>query len=180
MPLRHTFTLQNHRRSRAESRCFLTCCTKDRRPTLVDSSAMSALIDPARQSDGAKETLTYAFTVMPDHLHWVLRLGSRLTLGQVVAKIKSLARSSLSSRQLEWQRNYYEHELRADELPEDYSLYVFLNPYRAALLSADQSWSGWWSGVPHELRFTLFLNSNGSPPPEWVDLPIPDDLQVGE
>jgi putative transposase len=117
---------------------------------------------------------------MPDHCHWVLQLGERLILGQVVAKFKSLTKHHLAVRQLAWQRNYYEHQLRPEESIEDYSLYVFLNPYRALLVPADQPWSGWWSGTPESLRFAALLGDNGGPPKEWIGHPVPDGLVTGE
>ena len=172
--------MQLRRRSLADSRYFLTFCTAHRLPGLTDARVAARLIAFVKESDATGDTLTFAFTTMPDHVHWTLQLGERLALGQVVAKFKSLTRPFLAARTLGWQRNYYDHELRPDDSVEDYALYVFLNPYRAKLLPADQSWAGWWSGAPVSLRFIAQLNANGSPPPEWIVQPVPDGLAVGE
>ena len=139
-----------------------------------------SLITLVKKADAGEDTMTFAFTVMPDHCHWVLQMGERLALGQIVAKFKSLTKPALTAHQLAWQRNYFEHQLRPDETAEDYSLYVFLNPYRGLLLPADQPWSWWWSGAPESLRFAALLGASGAPPKEWIGQPVPAGLVAGE
>lgn len=174
MPCRRTSQLRNRRRSRPLGRYFITVCTAQRCLGLALLSA--PLIEVVRRMDATNDVRTYAFVTMPDHCHWLIELGERLSLAQVVAKFKSLSKRLLCERGLAWQRNYFERGVRADELPEDYALYVFLNPYRAGLLSLKRCWPGWWSGSPESLQFVALLNENGCPRPEWLDLPVPHSL----
>jgi REP element-mobilizing transposase RayT len=159
---------------------FVTCCTSPRKGNLTEASFAHALIETIKASDGNCETRTYAFTVMSDHCRWLFRLGPRLSLGRVIAKFKFHTRLALQQRDLVWQRDYHEHCLRPDEEPEDYALYIFLNPYRAGLLAAGASWPWWWTGGPQSLRFIDLLDDTGSPPREWAGLPIPTSTKHGE
>ncbi len=135
------------------------------------------LVARVRAYDAAQDCVTFAFTVMPDHVHWVFRLGARLSLGQVIARFKSQSRRILSLGKNRWQRNYFEHRLRTNEPPEDYALYVFLNPYRAELIPPTTTWPYWWCADPARLRFHGSLDFRGCPPGEWLDLPIPSGLK---
>jgi REP element-mobilizing transposase RayT len=180
MPSRRTGELHHFRRSLGGAGYFVTCCTLARRPVFVQAVAAAAALDAAQSCDLAGETKTYAFTVMPDHCHWLFFLGVKLALGRVVAKFKFKARQAMPSRSLEWQRDYYEHQLRPRELPEDYGLYIFLNPYRAKLIQPGVAWPWWWTGQPQAFGFLDRLDKKGSPPAEWVGQPIPLSVKHGE
>jgi len=107
---------------------------------------------------------------MPDHVHVIFTLGTKLSAGQCVGQWKSDARRAMVYRN-DWLRDFYEHRLRADEPVEDYALYVFLNPCRAGLIGADETWPWWWAPEPAMFRFTELLGANCSPPQEWIDWP---------
>jgi len=101
--------------------------------------------------------------IMPDHFHIVFRLGSRLSLGQVVAKFKSKTKSVT-----QWQEGYYEHRIRPDEVEENYAFYVFMNPYVGELCGLKEQWRWWrrWRPVPYD--FEALLGDRGSIPSEWI------------
>jgi hypothetical protein len=130
--------------------------------------------------DSSHDTATIAFTVMPDHMHWLFALGPRLSLGRVIARWKVQSRSALAGAGLVWQRDFYEHSLRSGEMPEEYGLYVFLNPSRAGLLPAKILWPHWYAPHPEALGFIGQLNPDGTPPREWIADRIPEGLAVGE
>ncbi len=132
------------------------------------------------EMDKCGDTQTHVSTVMPDHLHWLFTLGCRLSLGRVMARLKTQTRDALGAHGLAWQRDFFEHRLRPDEALEAYGLYVFLNPYRAGLLDADGHWRQWTCPHPESFRFIAMLNPNGTPPQEWIGASIPTGLSVGE
>ena len=71
---------------------------------------------------------------MPDHLHWLLKLG-KPALAQVVGQMKG--RSSRASRPIDghlWQRGYYDHAIRTDENLRNVARYIVANPLRAGLV----------------------------------------------
>jgi REP element-mobilizing transposase RayT len=111
-----------------------------------------------------------AATVMPDHAHVLFELGQLLTVGQCIARWKSTVRREMNYPG-EWQRDFWEHRLRPAERAEDYALYVFMNPYRAGLIPPSEKWAAWWLPDPGLFRFSSELNTDGTPPSTWVDLP---------
>ena len=178
--MRRTGELYAQRWSSPGVRYFVTICTHERRGGLEVPPVTEAIIRSAIQSDMQRDTETIALVVMPDHLHWLFGLGGRLQLGRVVAKLKAATRGMLTSTGLAWQRDFFEHRLRANDSLEDYGLYVFLNPYRARLNPANAVWRGWCCPRPELLRFVSRLSPDGSPPPEWIVEPVPEGLAVGE
>jgi putative transposase len=133
MPSRRTSALHAHRWSQPDTTYFVTCCTQDRRPGLNNPVVAAVLRTLVMNLDSSHDSSTVAFTVMPDHVHWLFTLGSRLSLGRMIARWKVQSRDALAGAGLVWQRDFYEHSLRAAESLEEYGLYVFLNPYRAGL-----------------------------------------------
>jgi REP element-mobilizing transposase RayT len=109
-----------------------------------------------------------AATIMPDHVHLLFVLGSKLSLGQVMAKMKTQARDSGRSG-WHWQDDGFEHRLRPEETAEDYAFYIFMNPYRAGLLTIEQSWPWWCCPSPTLFRFASDLSAKGTPPAAWLD-----------
>ncbi len=107
---------------------------------------------------------------MPDHIHVLFELGNCLSLGQTIARWKTGIRKSLGYAD-GFQRDFWEHQLRSHEDAEDYGLYVFLNPYRAKLSTADEIWPGWWAPEPGRFRFWALLSADGAPPIEWINWP---------
>ena len=180
MPSRRTSALHAHRWSQPGTTYFVTCCTQNRRSGLTNPVVAGVLRTLVVNLDSSHDTATIAFTVMPDHMHWLFALGPRLSLGRVIARWKVQSRSALAGAGLVWQRDFFEHSLRSEESPEEYGLYVFLNPYRAGLLPAMAQWPHWY--VPHleALGFIGQLNPDGTPPREWIANRIPEGLAVGE
>jgi REP element-mobilizing transposase RayT len=166
LPTRQTERLRLGRVSMPHARYFLTLCVQDRRAVLT-ASAVTPLVTSALHAihDGDGELL--AATIMPDHLHVLFALGTRLTLSQVMGKLKTLARSQ-GRAPWHWQENGFEHRLRADEAAEDYAFYVFMNPYRAHLLPVTQSWPWWICPDPTRFRFLSRLGPDGTPPGPWL------------
>ncbi len=111
-----------------------------------------------------------AGTVMPDHLHLLFALGSRLTLDRVIAKLKGkIARELRPAHGVGlWQENAFEHRMRAGETAEPYAFYLFMNPYRARLCAMDTNWPWWICTDPVRFTFLSHRRANGSPQIEWL------------
>lgn len=107
-----------------------------------------------------------ASIVMPDHVHLLFELGAHLRLGQALAKFKTFARDRGFAR-WRWQEESFEHRLRAHESAESYAFYIFMNPYRANLLTLRERWPWWY--CPHP-KLLMFLSGIGDEalPREWI------------
>ena len=75
---------------------------------------------------------TLAFVVMPDHVHWLMRLLGTVSLGELVRRFK--AKVSLALGKSVWQRGFHDHALRRDEDLVAVARYVVANPVRAGLV----------------------------------------------
>ncbi len=144
--------------------------TQDRTPWLRDPKSATAVLTALRAWHAERDGSILAATVMPDHAHVLFELGRRLTVGQCVARWKSAVRRAVNFT-AEWQRDLWERRLRPAEPAEDYALYIFMNPYRARLVPASETWSSGWLPDPELFRFTGALDSDGTPPSEWLDWP---------
>jgi len=85
---------------------------------------------------GAVESL--AWVVMPDHLHWLVRLKS-MPLSPLMQSVKSrsaiaLNKASCRPGEKVWQKGFHDHALRADEDLQNAARYVVANPLRAGLV----------------------------------------------
>lgn len=159
--------LRRGRSSEPESRYFLTLTTEGRKAGLTSAALAKAIkreID-ALESDHAWHV--HAAVIMPDHLHLLITLGGRLTLGQAIGRLKSKTRARLAEINLLWQGNYFDRHLRPDDLIEDVLRYVFLNPYRAKLLALNEHYEWTWLGTEEAVWFTS-LTDDARPFPEWL------------
>jgi REP element-mobilizing transposase RayT len=136
-------------------------------PVFADAVEAERLTQAIEALHVASDYTLLAATVMPDHAHLLFQLGHRLTLGQVIAKLKSRARKNGGAR-WRWQDDGFERRLRADESAEDYAFYVFMNPYRAKLASLDTRWPWWRCSDERSFRFLCGLNG-GPVPRQWLD-----------
>lgn len=123
------------------------------------------------ETDG--DVVNECAVIMDDHLHWLFELKGRLSLGRVVAKLKTKAVTEVC-----WQRDFYDHRLRPDELIELYGRYIFMNPYRAKLCSVDKLFEGTRFWRPEHFEFVRSLNGNGGPQPEWLRTEVEHPVEV--
>jgi len=170
LPVRQTDNLHKGRLSIAGAQYFITLVARHRKPWLTDLRAREATLAVLRSWHAEDQGRVLAATVMPDHVHVLFELGDPLTVGQTIARWKAETRKGIEYAE-DFQRDFWEHMLLKAEDIEDYALYVFLNPYRAGLLSAGHSWSGWLAPVPGLFRFTAALDGKGAPPREWIEWP---------
>lgn len=108
-----------------------------------------------------------SWVVMPDHVHLVMTLGDGSTLPESVRLFKGRLSPSLRSQDLHWQDGFHEHRLRSDEDRLPVFLYLFLNPYRAGLISVSETWPGYYCS-PEDWEWFGPLTRASLPFPEWI------------
>ena len=149
---------------------FVTLTTADRQPWLAVPRTRDVFLTVLRAWHAARNGRILAVTVLPDHAHVLVELGSLLTISQVVSGWKAAVRRGAGYAQT-FQEDYREYRLKESEAVEDYGLYMFLTPYRARLLLTVQTWDGWWAPEPGLFQFPAGLNATGGPPEEWINWP---------
>jgi REP element-mobilizing transposase RayT len=121
-----------------------------------------------RELTESRDARILAATFMPDHVHLLFELGSRLSLDRVIAKWKTRVRRTIGAGA--WQANYFEHRLRSDEEHERYAWYIFMNPYRAGLVSVDKPWPGWLPILGSSWKFLTQARPGPCPQAGWLDM----------
>jgi REP element-mobilizing transposase RayT len=174
MPLDLTKGYQALRRGRHSTpgaSYFITFCTADRATGLTGIQVGQAIQGEWHVMENDGQWIVRCATIMPDHLHLLIELGAKLTLGKAVARIKSRTAAALRSANLAWQSGYFDHRLRPGESALPYFHYVYLNPYRAKLMATDAEWPWFFCGPEDRAWFMPHLD-RGLPLPEWLaDLP---------
>jgi REP element-mobilizing transposase RayT len=169
LPIRKTSRMRFGRVSSPGASYFITVCTKDRAPVLTQDVNGRTIIDTIQLLHDSGDLTPHAATVMPDHVHLLLTLGSRLRLGQVMGKLKTLSRKQ-GETTWRWLDDGFEHQLRDMESMEDYGFYIFMNPYRAGLCPLTARWPWWLCRQPSLFRFLAARDQNQAVPSEWLGL----------
>ena len=99
------------------------------------------LVLALRHEQEAQRAQTLAFVVMPDHLHWLMSLGSISSLDQVVGGVKSVVAHKAGRRI--WQKGFHDHALRREEDLAKVAEYIILNPVRAGLVDRPENYPHW-------------------------------------
>lgn len=175
---RQTERLHWGRVSAPGARYFLTFVTQGRMPWLATVAHRDVMREVLCEWQAEEDGSLLAATIMPDHVHALIELGDRLSVGRLVARWKAQAVRRCCHAGA-WQRDFWEHRLRPEETTEEYGLYLFLNPYRAGLIPAAQNWEGWCCPRLAAFRFTCMLEENGTPPREWLEWPEERFAQLG-
>ena len=177
-PRRRTPNLLKGRVSIPGARYFITICLQRPGGDLTATPANPALADVITALFVPPDAPLLCATIMPDHIHLLLVLGPRLSLAQLVARFKAKSRQILPAGAT-WQRNFFEHRLRADEPANDYARYIFLNPFRQRLLKPGDRWPLWIIENGAEFDFLHQLDENGCPPRMWLETPPPRPAGAG-
>jgi putative transposase len=137
----HACDLRKGRVSIPGQMYVITIVTQDRQPFFLNFNMARNLIRILAEHEERGYAETLSFVVMPDHLHWLMQLGSTKELATVVRGVKSLA-SKRAGRKL-WQKGFYDHALRQEEDIKAIARYIVSNPLRAGLVNHHNDYSHW-------------------------------------
>lgn len=168
MSRRRTVNLLKGRISIPGARYFITVCAVrpcDGLTTLPVADDLAGMVSTVFAPPDAS---LLCATLMPDHIHLLLTLVRRLSIERLIVKFKTKSLRKLPVNRA-WQRNFFEHRLRTDELANDYARYIFLNPYRKALLKRNARWPLWILGMGIDFDFPHQLDAGGFPPEPWLE-----------
>jgi putative transposase len=131
----------------------LTTVTEGRVRLFDELQFARALVAGLRAADALGWSKTWAFVVMPDHLHWLFELGEE-PLPRLVLRVKSC--SAIAINRLRggsgrvWQKGFHDRALRREEDLRAVARYVVANPLRAGMVSAIGDYPHWdarWLGA---------------------------------
>ena len=126
----------------------VTFATHDRRPLFDDFWLAREVMTLFGGLDHHGETRTHVLMLMPDHVHWLFTLESG-SLGRVMSRAKSRSAHVVKSRRPEievvWQKDYFDHALRAEESFRAVGEYILANPVRAGLVEQSGDYPHWFA-----------------------------------
>ena len=67
---------------------LVTTVTASRIPLFADLYAGRIIVNAMREQDAAGTTSTLAYVVMPDHVHWLVKLETDASLASVIKQLK--------------------------------------------------------------------------------------------
>ncbi|HEY6644024.1 REP-associated tyrosine transposase [Povalibacter sp.] len=125
----------------------VTTATAHRHPLFASLVAGRVILNTLRAQDAAGHTQTLACVVMPDHVHWLVRLVGSQSLSAVVRHVKGRSAHDLNARAQGagpvWQKGFHDHAVRSDQSLEAIARYVIENPIRAGIVSCIGDYSLW-------------------------------------
>lgn len=169
MERRKTGNLRKGRVSIPGARYFITLNVHQRKRVLCSKPVFKdakEFLNMAHKKDLAH---FLGFILMPDHVHWLFRLGASTSVEQTLRMLKFHLGSRLRASGYRWQSNFFEHRLRESEDAETYGRYIFLNPYRAGLIGRNEIWPFWIENQEFQFRFEASLEEGKYPPQAWLD-----------
>ncbi|RQW28246.1 transposase [Rhodobacteraceae bacterium CH30] len=143
----HGHALRKGRVSLPGQAYLLTSVTRERLPVFADFRCVRLLVRTLQQADQLGRSQTLAFVVMPDHLHWLLQLGScslALLMNQVKAQSACAVNAYCQCKgRAVWQKGFHDHALRHEEDLAAVARYIVANPLRAGLVQRIGDYPHW-------------------------------------
>jgi len=137
----HASGLRKGRYSETNRIYLITTVTERRELIFDDLIAARIVINTLKEEQARENAETLAFVLMPDHLHWLMQLGSDKSLSSVVATIKSVSAHRLGRKI--WQDGFHDHALRKEEDIQGTARYIVANPLRAGLVKNIGDYPHW-------------------------------------
>jgi len=139
-PIKGQSYLRKGRYSYTNHIYHVTFSTLQRQPIFLDYQSANLLRRILKSSDENNHSQTYAFCIMPDHIHWIFQL-TQGNLSQVIARVK--AQYSQKSDSKIWQRGFFDHAIRNEESLTQIARYIVANPLRAGLVDKVGQYTYW-------------------------------------
>jgi REP element-mobilizing transposase RayT len=121
---------------------FITAVTAGRKPLLASDTVHAALREYAH-ANACEGRAMGRYVVMPDHLHFFLRLSAEEKVSEYVRWLKSAVTRCVREGQTHgyvWQPGFFDHVMRSTESYTEKWAYVRENPVRAGLVAMADDW----------------------------------------
>jgi putative transposase len=111
---------------------FVTMSTLDRQPRFLDNSSAQAVLDSLQFFRQRKEFELYAYVIMPDHIHVLVRLFPPLMFSAWARRFKSYTTHALGRKSL-WQTGSWTKDIESQDILTQKLSYIHSNPVRKNL-----------------------------------------------
>ncbi len=166
-PAKGHSALRRFRSSEPNASYFLTLCTDGKRVGLTQPAISSKIWRELYTLDFDQTWQLRTAVIMPNHLHVFITLGDLLPLDRAIQRLKAKISSCLKQHGLAWERTFFDRKLRKIDSLLPIFLYIYLNPYRAKLLSHTERWSDYLCCSEDWAWFQSCLTQD-LPTPEWL------------
>jgi putative transposase len=115
---------------------FITICCDGRRAVFREPAKALWLIDELRRHSTRHHFAVYAYCVMPEHFHALVRgleLGSDLLVFLKAFKQETAYEFQRKFHAALWQKKFYDYILRHDDSAERVGAYIWANPVRRGI-----------------------------------------------
>ena len=132
---------------------FITIGTFDRKPVLANDAAHKRFVAFGKERSSHGISIGQ-YVVMPDHVHFFIRLAPQYKLGATVGFLKktlSVALKENGNSLPHWQPNFFDHIVRSAASYSEKWEYVYQNPVRAGLVQSADEWP--YSGQIVSIRY---------------------------
>ena len=119
----------------------ITMVTRERRLVFADFSSARMVVQVMMGHEERGFAKTLCFVVMPDHIHWLMQLGSIKNLSATVQSFKSMISRAIGRSV--FQKGFYDHGVRRDEDVKAIARYIVANPLRAGLVERIEEYPHW-------------------------------------
>jgi REP element-mobilizing transposase RayT len=104
---------------------FLTLSTDDRRIGLTSPLIALAILREMQRMMSDRVWQVRCATIMPDHVHALVVLGERLSLGKAIARLKAKLCKVITDSSSQWERDFFDRHVRPDDDRVALFLYIF-------------------------------------------------------
>ncbi|HEX7047431.1 MAG TPA: transposase [Gammaproteobacteria bacterium] len=150
MPKQHGKDLRKGRFSLEGHFYHLTTVTRGRIRVFAEPAAARVVVRCLKDIEDSRLAASFAFVVMPDHLHWLMQLRGDNSLSSVMNRLKGRSSRALTASGIAvapiWQRGYYDHAVRSYEDLKTIARYIVANPLRSKLVAKIGDYP-WWDAV---------------------------------
>jgi REP element-mobilizing transposase RayT len=106
----------------------------------AEFQAARCLVRTLHEEQRLGRASTWAYVLMPDHLHWLM-LGDKVDLTRCVQSVKSMVTRQLG--QPVWQAGFHDRAMRQEENLQALARYIVSNPVRAGLVKRVGDYPHW-------------------------------------
>jgi putative transposase len=121
---------------------FVTICTEARRVNhLCFPDVGHHVLESAVYRQTLMQWWLHLCLLMPDHVHMLVRPMERPGLAHAIYEWKKYTARHF---RISWQRDFFDHRLRANESLLEKAEYILQNPVRAGLVADAREWPYVW------------------------------------